>query len=153
MPKGRILNKVLAAFLVFTLLFSNVAFVSKSLASSIFDGLFGADDGTGQLDVMILAVLTLFQYIQFLVLRIDDPFALCLIQRHRRLIGLRGCHIELDRFAHLGDQLIGTLDLIGHVQKQDHRDDGIDQYQYKGNHRQQTFLHGICLSIVAFSLP
>lgn len=57
MPRSKILNKVLAVFLVFTLTFSNFAFVSKSLASSIFDGLFDADDGTGHANVMFEAYL------------------------------------------------------------------------------------------------
>ena len=51
MPRSKILNKVLAAFLVFTLTFSNFAFVSESLASSFFDGLFSDNSTTGHSNV------------------------------------------------------------------------------------------------------
>lgn len=57
MPRSRILNKILAAFLVFTLTFSNFAFVSEALASSIFDGLFGAEETTGHDNVVFNAYL------------------------------------------------------------------------------------------------
>ena len=57
MPRSKILKKVLAAFLIFTLTFSNVAFVSESLASSIFDGLFGSDETTGHENVEFEAYL------------------------------------------------------------------------------------------------
>lgn len=57
MPRSKILNKVLAAFLVFTLTFSNFAFVGQAFASSIFDGLFGAGDTTGHSNVEFTAYL------------------------------------------------------------------------------------------------
>ena len=57
MPRSKILNKVLAAFLVFTLTFSNFAFVGQAFASSIFDGLFGAEDTTGHSNVEFTAYL------------------------------------------------------------------------------------------------
>ena len=57
MPRSKILNKVLAIFLIFTLTFSNFAFVSQSLAASIFDGIFGEEDTTGNSNVVFEAYL------------------------------------------------------------------------------------------------
>ena len=51
MPRSKILNKVLAAFLVFTLTFSNFALVGEAFASSIFDGLFSSGETTGHSNV------------------------------------------------------------------------------------------------------
>ena len=55
MPRSKILNRVLAVFLVFTLTFSNFALVGESFASSIFDGLFGAEETTGHSNVIFEA--------------------------------------------------------------------------------------------------
>lgn len=51
MPRSKILTKVLAMFLVFTLTFSNFALVGQVFASSIFDGIFGAEESTGHSNV------------------------------------------------------------------------------------------------------
>lgn len=55
MPRSKIFTKVLAAFLVFTLTFSNFALVGEAFASSIFDGLFGAGETTGHSNVVFEA--------------------------------------------------------------------------------------------------
>lgn len=57
MPKSRIWNKILAAFLVFTLTFSNFAFVSKSFATSILDSFFAEESTTGHPNVEFEAYL------------------------------------------------------------------------------------------------
>lgn len=51
MSRGKIFDKVLAAFLVFTLTFSNFAFVSEALAVSIFDNIFSENVSTGHENV------------------------------------------------------------------------------------------------------
>ena len=51
MSRGKILSKVLAGFLVFTLTFSNFAFVSESLATSVLDDIFNGNSSTGHENV------------------------------------------------------------------------------------------------------
>ena len=51
MQKNKILYKLLAIILIFTLTFSNFALVTESFASSIVDSLFGQSDDTGHKNV------------------------------------------------------------------------------------------------------
>ena len=57
MPRSKILNRVLAIFLIFTLTFSNFAFVGKAFASSIFDGMLNGEDTTGSSNVVFNAYI------------------------------------------------------------------------------------------------
>lgn len=51
MSRSKIFSKVLAAFLVFTLTFSNFAFVSEALATEVFENIFTQNNGTGHENV------------------------------------------------------------------------------------------------------
>lgn len=51
MSRSKIFTKVLAAFLVFTLTFSNFAFVTESLATSVLEEIFNQDHTTGHENV------------------------------------------------------------------------------------------------------
>ena len=52
MLKNKILEKLLAIILIFTLTFANFAFVTKSYASSIVDVFLGNDSDTGHENVL-----------------------------------------------------------------------------------------------------
>ena len=57
MPRSKILNRVLAIFLIFTLTSSNFAFVGKAFATSIFDGMLNGENTTGSSNVIFNAYI------------------------------------------------------------------------------------------------